>query len=752
MEAFSVKPPISMNAIGKGLLASAGIAWTLALPPVLAAGSANPSAPPAARVAPVEDNYFGTRVTDPYRWMEEQNSAELKSWMKEQASYTRATLDRIGGRAALLARIHELDQAASDVYAISVAGNRYFYFRSDPSRSVPRIMVRDGFGAPEKLLFDPATLAPQQGGHAEAGWFQASDDGRYLAVGINYGGSEESGHLRVIDVDSGRLLDDDIPRVWSGGEGSASWLPDGLSFVYMQYPKLGPGEPATERMMRTRARLHTLGQRGDGEGDIAIFGFDVDPGIKLARENWNFVATAPGSEYAVAASATVDVDLAGLFVAPVAQLASGSVRWTRIAGPDDQILGGPRVALHGHDLYVVTRKGAPRFRVLRIDLAHPDLASAPVVVPEGDLPIEDVAAASDGLYVLDLDAGPSRLRRLAWGELEASTIALPFRGAIRFMTTHPQQPGALLRMRSRTRSNAILRVDAAAGAVTDTGWQEAARADFSGIEEREVRATGLDGTPIPLSILVRKGARLDGSHPAILESYGAYGVFGTAKPYFDPMTLAWLERGGVIAIAHPRGGGEFGEDWHRGGMKQTKLNTVFDTIACAQALVEAGYTRPSRLALYGASAGGIPAGGGLTWRPDLFGAVIDHAGVSDLLRMETTANGPANVPEFGSPRAADDFHAVYAASAYHHVHDGIAYPAVLLEAGVNDPRVDAWEMAKMAARLQAASSSGRPVLLRVDFDTGHFGGATQQEEALLADEWTFLLWQFGDPQFQPPPR
>jgi prolyl oligopeptidase len=226
-------------------------------------------------------------------------------------------------------------------------------------------------------------------------------------------------------------------------------------------------------------------------------------------------------------------------------------------------------------------------------------------------------------------------------------------------------------------------------------------------------------------------------------------VYGTAVPYFDAQSLAWLERGGVLAFAHPRGGGEFGEEWHRGGMQETKLNTVFDTIACAQYLIDEHFTSSKQLAVSGASAGGIAVGGALTWRPDLFAAAIDHAGATDMLRFETTANGPDNVPEFGSVKTLEGFRALHAMSPYAQVRNGVSYPAVLLEAGANDPRVESWVVAKMAARLQAATSSGKPVLLRVDFDSGHFGGTTDQAAQLLADEWSFLLWQFGDPQFQP---
>jgi prolyl oligopeptidase len=701
-----------------------------------------------AREAPVEDEYFGTRVVDTYRWMETPGSSELRQWLVAQARQTRAVLDRIGARKTLLARIHALNESTSDVYNVVQAGQRYFYFLADPKRPVAQIMCREGVDGPAKLVFDPATLKGSSG-HAEAGWFAPSRNGRYLAVGIAYGGAEEAGHLRVIDVDHARLLTEDLPRVWAGPGGSASWLPDHRSFTYSQFPVLGADQAPQERIMRSRALLHTVGRNRDGAGDKPLFGFGVDPATDFAKEYINFVAIPAISDYAIAVNWTVDVDLAGVFVAPVAALAAERIPWQRVAGPEDQIQSAPNLVVHGSDLYLVSRREAPRFRLLRLDLAHPDLRRSEIVVPESERVIEDIGAAADGLYVLDLEGGLSRLRRLRWGDSTTQSLALPFSGAIRALSTHPGTPGAILRMRSRTHPNVILRVDGTSGAMRDTGWQAQPNVDFSGIDEREVMVVGHDGTRIPLSILIAKSAQLDGSHPTLLDSYGAYGSVGTAKPYFDPMLLAWVEDGGVFAVAHPRGGGEFGEEWHRGGMQQTKLNTVFDTIACAQYLVDQRYTNSSKLALQGASAGGLVVGGAIAWRPDLFAAAIDHAGLSDALRAETEASGPVNVPEFGTAQAAAGFHALYAMSPYHHVRDGVAYPAVLLETGVNDPRVEPWQMAKMTARLQKASSSGRPILLRVDFDTGHFGGTTGQTEHLLADEWTFLLWQFGDPRFQP---
>ena len=281
-----------------------------------------------------------------------------------------------------------------------------------------------------------------------------------------------------------------------------------------------------------------------------------------------------------------------------------------------------------------------------------------------------------------------------------------------------------------------------------TGLIPAPRLDTSRLTAEEVYATSYDGTRVPLSIVYQKGAARDGRRPTLLFGYGAYGLSYDA--YFSPMFLTWAERGGVIAVAHVRGGGEYGEDWHRGGEKLTKLNTVFDFIACAEYLAARHYTAPRFLAGQGASAGGILIGGALTWRPDLFAAIIDLVGITDTLRFETTPNGPPNTGELGSVKTEPGFHGLYAMSAYAQVRDGTPYPAVLLHTGANDPRVEPWIVAKMAARLEAASSSGKPLLLDVDYDAGHgIGSQREQTRRLWADEMSFALWQFGDPGFQP---
>jgi prolyl oligopeptidase len=281
----------------------------------------------------------------------------------------------------------------------------------------------------------------------------------------------------------------------------------------------------------------------------------------------------------------------------------------------------------------------------------------------------------------------------------------------------------------------------------DTGLMPPLAIETGGYEVREEKISSADGTQVPCTVVAKSDLVRDGSHPALVDGYGAYGA--SAEPFFSPTLFAWLERSAVYVQAHPRGGGEFGEDWHNAGRQATKQHTIDDFVACGRLAIEEKLTSPAHLAGTGTSAGGITIGGAITQHPELFAAALDRVGATNMTRSESTQGGVANVPEFGTANTDEGYKALYEMDAYLHVKDGVAYPAVLVETGVNDPRVASWIPAKMAARLQAASKGG-PVLLRVDFDAGHGLGSTRaQADLLRADEYTFLLWQLGDPDFQP---
>jgi prolyl oligopeptidase len=699
-------------------------------------------APPVAPLRPVTDTYFGTAVVDNYRYLENLDDPQVQGWMKAQADYTRAALDQLPGREALLQRIHGLDNADLDRYGFTRRGQRYFYKIIAPGAPLPKLYYRDGLNGEEHLLLDPAALAAGTSTHYALDFYMPSWDGRFVAYGVSAGGSENSA-LRVLDVQSGKTFDDSIDRT---SNSEIAWRPDNKSFYYLRYVKPTATTRAAELRYNARTYLHTLGTHTDGEGDALVFGRGVSEKVDVPEGQATFLNLSPDSPFALAvANHNADANPSTLFVAPVAAINGTHTPWRRFAEVDDGIT---RFAMHADKLYFLSQHGASHFRLLRTSLAHPDVAHAEVIVPERHGVLTGFEIAADALYVRERDGVLSRLWRVPLDGGTLKTVPLPFEGTVRDLTADPREPGALFSIQGWVQSARVLSYDPATSATTDTGLVDASSVDFSQMEAEEVLATSYDGTRVPLSILHKKGLRLDGSHPTIITGYGGYGI--SLEPGFSPTALAWLERGNVLAVAHVRGGGEYGEAWHLAGEKLTKMNTVFDFIACAEYLIDQHYTAPKYLAGRGGSAGGITVGGALTWRPDLFGVILDQVGMSDTLRAELTPNGPPNIVEFGSVQTEEGFHGLYAMGAYFQVRDGTAYPAVLFTTGANDPRVAPWEMTKMAARLQAATRSDRPVLLRVDYDAGHGIGSTAgQYEMLTADAWSFALWQMGDPEFQP---
>ena len=700
--------------------------------------SSTPFMPPVTPQRPVTDEYFGTKIVDPYRWLEDLKSPEVAAWMKAQNDYTRSVLDRIPGREKLRARIAELDDTGTRVSSFQSFSGHWFYLKRMPGEDNARMYTRDSPDAAERLLLNPESLTAN-GVHYSIDYYQASLDGKLVAVGISPGGSENS-VLHVLDAATGKDLGERIDRAQFG---AVSWLPDNHSFFYNRLRKSGAGEPRTSYYLNSRAYLHHLGD--DPDKDVPVFGNGLSPSVAMVDTDFPAVSVPSGSKYALGVVAHGVQNETTVYVVKLSDLHDASAPWRKLFDVADDVTN---FDIHDDQLYLVSHQNASRFKVLRLNLPDGDINSAPVVMAASEAVVISVSVASDAVYVQKLDAGLGRLWRLPFDGGTASEVPLPFDGAIQELFTNPAEAGVYVRAASWTKSPVYLHYDPKTNTVADTKIVPPSPVDFSAITSEEVKAKSSDGTLVPLSIIHRRDLKLDGSHPTLLHGYGSYGV--TYDPGFDPSSLAWLERGGVIAVAHVRGGGEYGEDWHSGGRKATKENTILDFIACGQYLVDRKYTSPAHLAGEGTSAGGITIGGAITGRPTLFGAALDNVGMSDDLRAELQINGPANIVEFGTVKNEHDFRHLLAISAYHRIKDHIAYPAVLLTTGINDPRVDPWQMNKMTARLQAATTSGKPVLLRVDYDAGHGGiGATRsQHTALLTDQFSFLLWQLGDPDFQ----
>ncbi len=714
---------------------------TAVLTGLLTASAMAQTKPEAPAVKDVVNSYFGVEVHDPYRYLEDSKDPEAAAFMRAQADYARGVMDRIPQRAKLLAEVQKYgDAAAARTSGVQVNNDHIYYYKRLANENIPKLYVRRGMGGKERVLVDPEAVRSPQGKHFAIDWFTPSLDNKYVAYGLSLGGSEQS-VLHVKEVATGRDTGDQIDRANFGPPG---WTSD-HRLLYNRLQKVARDAAPTEKYVNSRVYLHKLGS--DPDTDVAVLGPGVTPGVTIDPAAIPFAATVPGSRHAVGVIVNGVQREVAIYTATLASISAGKPDWKKVIDPSDEVTDS---SLIGDSLYLLTHKGAPRFKVLKLDLGAPDLANAALVVAPGESVITGLGAAKDALYVRRMNGSTSDLLRVPYtANAGPLAVTLPFDADIASLATDVRVPGVIYEASAWTRFGGFHSYDPLTRKVTDTRLQPQGPFDNpADVVATEVKVRSHDGTLVPLSIVHKKGLKLDGSNPTIVYGYGAYGISTT--PYFRPTWLPWFQRGGIIAYAHVRGGGEYGEDWYKAGYKASKPNTWKDAIACAEWLIANKYTATPRLAIMGGSAGGIFVGRSITERPDLFGAAIDEVPVSDSLRMEFSENGVPNIPEFGSVQTEEGFKGLLAMSSYHSVKDGVAYPAVLVTTGINDPRVDAWEAGKMAARLQAATTSGKPVLLRIDYDAGHGIGSTKKQAyEERADIIAFLLWQFGVPGFQP---
>jgi prolyl oligopeptidase len=682
-----------------------------------------PVVPPApvARVEVVRDTYFGETLSDPYRWMENAKDPDWLPYLKAQNDRTRAVLDALPARAQLLKRIQQLSGDTVATSRVQRAGGLTFFTQRPLGADNFKLFVREN--GRDRVLIDPTKAGGA--GHVSLDWWRASPDGRYVVYGVSKNGSEDS-TLHVLSVADGRVLPESIESTETA---NPHWLDDGSGFFYNQLT----GKVATpERYLDSLARFHRLG--ADPSADPVIMKRGLVAAVEYEKIQAPYVATSLGSKYALLLLTDVRSEARG-FIAPLADVIAGRAHWTAVASFEDEVTD---FELDGDDLYLLVNKDTPRGRLVKTSATAPNIATAAVIVPQGSDVIEGTVRARDGIYLRIMDGGINRLRRLG-REGRVAEIPLPFEGTIGSLYTTESEDGALMSLSGWLSPTGIYSVNAA-GLIADTGITPKPAIDVSAYQTKRFFAAAKDGTKIPYTLIYRKGLKLDGSAPAWISAYGSYGSAYT--PNFAGRTLALVDAGAIVGYANVRGGGEYGREWHRAGQLENKPNTWRDLIAVCEDVCAKKYTSPRHLGIGGRSAGGITVGRALTERPDLFAAVIDGVGWSNPLRYMVEQDGFGEEPEWGVITEQKGYRALKSIDSYHAVKDGTAYPAVLLTTGVTDPRVAPYNVAKMTARLQAASNSGKPILLRVDYDAGHGIGSTRtQQDRESADTYAFLLWQ-----------
>ena len=691
--------------------------------PRLALAVALPSVP--APREPHTNVFFEVAVVDDYQWLEDASAPAVRVWTRMENERTRAYFAQLPFRDGIAQQLAQLRGEESARYNdLQERKGRIFALRFKPPAQQPVLVRLSSLEAPAlwRTVFDPN--AYNTNGTTAIDWYLASPDGRLVAVSLSEGGSEQ-GTLHFFEVETGRKLADEIPRVqFPTGGGSAAWTADGAGILYTRYPHEGERPPADINFYQ-QVWSHRLGT--PVADDQYAIGKDFPRIAEIELE------ASPDGQWIVASVANGD----GGDFAHYLRDAAG--KWQQVTRFED----GIKRVKFGRDgaLYLLSRKNAPRGQVLRLPLGTPALAKATVAAPKGRGTVQEFAPSDHGLYVSYLLGGPSALFYYPRGSTRSREIPIPPISAVSGLDSW-QGDDAVLGNVSYVKPFAWFTYNQASKALRRTALYMTAPVDFDDIEVVREFATSKDGTKVPVNILHKQGLKRDGQNPTLLYGYGGYGV--SLTPGFDSTHRIWFDAGGVYAVANLRGGGEYGEEWHKAGNLTHKQHVFDDFIAAAEHLVKRGYTNPSKLAVEGASNGGLLMGAFLTQRPDLARAVVSRVGIYDMLRVELDPNGQFNITEFGTVKDLEQFKALYAYSPFHHVRDGVRYPAMLLPTGDNDGRVNPAHSRKMAARLQAASSSELPILFRSSATAGHgIGSSLKDRIAEQADALAFLFDQLG---------
>jgi prolyl oligopeptidase len=692
------------------------------------------AAPPVTKKVPVTDTYHGEKVIDDYRWLEDGKNKEVQEWSEAQNAAARAVLDKLPGVEALRERVTKILSAKTiSNGAFTYSGGQLFAMRRQPPKQQPFLVVMPSPDQPDKarVLVNPNEIDKK--GTTAIDWYVPSPDGKLVAVSLSKGGSE-SGDLSIYEVASGKTVFETIPRVNGGtAGGDLAWTPDGKGFYYTRYPR--DKERAAEDMdFYQQLYYHRL--------DTPVAEDRYELGKDLPR----------------IAEIKLESDAIGRLLVSVQNGDSGQFahylrptdgKYRQLTSFKDQVVQavfGPK-----DDLYLVSRADAPRGKILRISNDDVDLSKAKVIVPEGkDTVITDfygtasrhtVLPTATRLYVTYQLGGPSVLRCF---DLDGKALEDPKQLSIATVGGLTPLTGddVLFSNGSYVEPRAIYEYRAKSKETVKMPLTSPPPVDMSDIEVVREFATSKDGTKVPVNIMIPKGAKRDGSTPCLVTGYGGYAI--NLEPGFRPAWRILFDHGFVVAVANLRGGAEFGEEWHRNGMLTKKQNVFDDFAAALKHMIERKYTSPQHLAIEGGSNGGLLMGATLVQHPDLMTVVITHVGIYDMLRVELSANGAFNVPEFGTVKDEKQYQALRAYSPYYNVKDGDKYPAVLFLTGANDPRVDPMQSRKMTARLQAATGGKAPILLRTSAASGHgLDSSLSERIEETVDVFAFLFEQLG---------
>ena len=675
---------------------------------------------PATKKVEQTDTYHGTAVADPYRWLEDdvRKSTAVADWVAEQNKVTDAYLAKLPERDAIKKRITELWNYEK-ISAPSKTGGKYFFSRNDGLQNQNVLYVQDALDAVPRLLLDPNTLT-KDGTVALAG-FVPSDDAKYAAYGLADAGSDWN-TWKVLDIATGKTLADDLRWIKFS---SASWTADSKGFFYSRFPEPKAGETFQSLNLNMKLYYHRLGS--PQADDVLVYHRPDQPKWGVGggvTDDGRYLVISLNDGTTSRKSRVLVRDLLEPLGLATELIDNHDNKWTLVGNA-------------GPVMYMMTDWNAPKMQLVAVDLRKPDPKDWKTVVPEAKEKLESVSLVANLFVCSYLQDAKTAVKIHDTDGKFVRDVQLPGIGTAGGFSGKPSDTETFYTFSSFATPPTVFRYDLITGQ-SKLLRQAKVKFDPSQYEVKQVFYPSKDGTKVPMFLAHKKGLKLDGTNPTLLYGYGGFNI--SLTPTFSISRVQWMEMGGVYALANLRGGGEYGDAWHRAGTKLTKQNVFDDFIGAAEYLVKEKYTSPKKLAVQGGSNGGLLVGAVICQRPELFGAALPAVGVMDMLRFQRFTAGRYWVDDYGSSDDAAEFKALYAYSPYHNLKPGTAYPATLVTTADTDDRVVPGHSFKFGARLQECQAGSAPVLSRIETKAGHGAGKpTTKVIEEVADQWAFLV-------------
>jgi prolyl oligopeptidase len=692
--------------------------------------------------AAVIDTYFGKKVIDKYRIIENLDNKVVKQWLQNEKLFSDSVLSSISNKTKFQKEVENIlfsSNVKGDVPR--TANNRIFFIRSYIKEGFQKLFYTDNLNSNEIELFSTQSINKDNFTYT-IDYYNPSDDGKYLALGISKNGDENT-IINVIDVEKKLILPDRIEKAMGG---NPNWIMGKSAFFYQQFKEIKTDKDLKTKYEDTAVKLHVIGT--DSKNDKTIFSRINNPNLEIDKIDFCLVYTFPKSDKVLAAVNHGSQAYTALYYSTMSDILNhlnkGKATWKKLCSFEDKVT---KYALEKDELFLLTYASNSNGILENRNLQKPTQKK---IILKGDREVlDDIIQTQDALYIKTMRNGVNELKKINLKNLSIKDIKLPYQGSIDLKPSWEVTPSYLnskdlfFGLTSWSKEWAVYYYNSNTEKVIKTDIRPQSIYGYNpDLIVNEVEVPSHDGVMIPLSIIYSKNTNLNGQNPTLLYGYGAYGI--SINSSFNSGLLPWFKKGGIYAIAHVRGGGEKGDAWYKAGFKATKYNSWKDFIACAEYLIKNKYTSVDKLAAEGVSAGSISVGRAITERPDLFKAVIISVGIPNTIRLEQTFNS-SNITEFGTTKDSTEFNYLYDMDTYHHIKKEIQYPSILFTAGINDARVEIWQPAKAVALIQEYCSRQDNIILFKIHDNGHFGDENYAKE--LTDKYSFLLWKLGHPAF-----